>query len=91
MKTFSAWHVVCSVLGIMLLFFSFCIVWLNITLVGLSYRIEDLQKTIAQETSLNDKLHLEQLNLVSARNMKQFMQRFNLQKPETDSIRKLRY
>ena len=91
MRTLSAWHICCSVLGMTLLLLSLVVVWLNLTLVGLSYKIEDLQETIAAETGLNDKLKLEQLHLVSAQNMGLLLRRFDLQKPDTDSIRKIRY
>ena len=90
MRTLSAWQMCCSVLGMSLLLLALLVVWLNLTLVGLSYEIEGLQKEIAEETGLNDKLRLEQLHLVSAQNMGLLLQRFELQKPDTDSIRKIR-
>lgn len=90
MKKLSNWQLLNSGLGLLLLLVAIGVVWLNISLIGLSYSIEDLRETLHQEISLNDKLTLEQLNLMSVQKLSQWAREFDLEKPATARIRKLR-
>lgn len=89
MSRLANWYIAWFGLGLSLLLFCLCVVWMNIALVDLSYRIEDLQNTVNQEINLNDKLKLERLNLVSANKLGELSRDFNLHQPQTFSIRRL--
>ena len=90
MTRLTNWHLIWLGLGLTLLLLSLSVVWLNIALVDMSYRIEDLKSTVDREENLNDKLKLERLNLVSSRRLGQLSRDFNLHQPETSRIRRLK-
>ncbi|MCF8103883.1 MAG: hypothetical protein K9K64_00220 [Desulfohalobiaceae bacterium] len=90
MTRITNWHALWFGLGLTLLMLSLFVVWLNIALVDLSYRIEDLKGTVEHEENLNDKLKLERLNLVSSRRLRELSRDLNLHHPETSRIRRLR-
>ncbi len=90
MTRITHWHFLWFGLGLILLLLSLSVVRLNIALVDLSYRIEDLKSTLDREENLNDKLKLERLNLISSRRLRELSKDFNLYHSETSRIRRLK-
>lgn len=68
----------------------FCIVWVNIELVNISYQIEKLQTKIKKEEELNAKLKVEKMNLSSSYILREKASRLDLKPPQPSQIRKLK-
>jgi cell division protein FtsL len=66
------------------------LVWLNVQVVTISYDIKQLKSELQSETTLNAKLEVERMHLVSDYRLQEMASRLGLQPPDKEQIRRLR-
>ncbi|MCF8085363.1 MAG: hypothetical protein K9J48_00595 [Desulfohalobiaceae bacterium] len=66
------------------------LVWLNVQMVNISYDIKQLESELQSEKTLNAKLEVERMHLVSDYKLQEMASRLGLRPPEKEQIRRLR-
>ena len=82
-----SWHMILA--GAVLFGLCFLLVWLNVRMVSLSYDIKELQRKLESEKTLNAKLEVERMRLLSDSRLESLAERFGLQPPSKGQIRRL--
>lgn len=77
----------CLGLGISALALGVCLVWINLELVGLSYRIKEVHDLLEGEQELKSKLQVEHMNLLSSYQLRKQAVKMDLHPPEEGQIR----
>jgi len=66
------------------------LVWLNVQIVNISYDIKKLKSELQSEKTLNAKLEVERMHLVSDYRLQEMASRLGLGPPQKEQIRRLR-
>ncbi|MFP4033981.1 MAG: hypothetical protein ACOCQT_02000 [Desulfovermiculus sp.] len=72
----------CLGLGISALALGICLVWINLELVGLSYRIKEVHDLLEGEKELKSKMQVEHMNLLSSYQLRKKAVQMDLQPPQ---------
>ncbi len=89
MQRYISWLGACVVCALTTLLLGLAVVWVNIELVDLSYKIKDLQNKIQTERVLQDKLEVERMNLSASHRLREKAQELGLKPPESGQIEKI--
>lgn len=65
------------------------LVWLNVQIVNISYDIKQLKSGLQSEKTLNAKLEVERMHLVSDYRLQELATRLGLRPPQKEQIRRL--
>ena len=76
--------------GLSALGLSVGLVWLKVQTVNLSYDIKQLKSELQSEKTLNAKLEVERMHLVSDYRLQEIASRMGLRAPKKEQIRRLR-
>lgn len=66
------------------------LVWLNVQIVNISYDIKKLKSELQSEKTLNAKLEVERMHLLSDYRLQEMASRLGLRPPQKEQIRRLR-
>lgn len=77
----------CLGLGVSALALGVCLVWINLELVGLSYRIKEVHDLLEGEKELKSKLQVEHMNLLSSYQLRKKAVKVDLHPPKEGQIR----
>jgi ABC-type siderophore export system fused ATPase/permease subunit len=77
----------CLGLGVSALALGVCLVWINLELVGLSYRIKEVHDLLEGEKELKSKLQVEHMNLLSSYQLRKKAVQMDLQPPKKGQMR----
>lgn len=83
------WLASCILCALCSLILGLALVWVNIELVDLSYKIKDFQNRLQTEKVLQDKLQVEKMNLSSSYRLREKAQELDLRPPKSGQIRKI--
>lgn len=77
----------CLGLGVSALALGICLVWINLELVGVSYRIKEVHDLLEGEKELKSKLQVEHMNLLSSYQLRKKAVQMDLHPPREGQIR----
>ncbi len=83
------WLGSCILCALCTLILGLTLVWVNIELVDISYKIKDLQNRLQTEKVLQDKLQVEKMNLSSSYRLREKAQELGLKPPESGQIKRI--
>ncbi len=78
---------VISILLFFLLVLSFVVVWVNIKIIDLSYRLENLRKELKTQKEIKEKLTVELSHITSKRHLLELAKRYKLKVPDPSRVR----
>ncbi len=76
-----------SLLLFFLLSLSVVVVWINIKVINLSYRLQDLKKELKTQKEIKEKLTVELSHLTSKKHLLELAKRYKLKVPDVNKVR----
>ena len=77
-------------LGLAAFGLSLTLVWLNVQMVNMAYDMKQLRSRLHSEKTLNAKLEVERMHLVSDYRLQELATRLELSPPVEDQVRRIR-
>ena len=77
-------------LGLAAFGLSLTLVWLNVQMVNMAYDMKQLRSRLQSEKTLNAKLEVERMHLVSDYRLQELATRLELSPPVEDQVRRIR-